>query len=515
MPSSAFENEKGQEELTYTRGPGTTDTSDDGGEPSGAVVCPSHTTERKMMWRVDWHILPFVTILYLLAFLDRVNIANARAFNLEADLGLKKTEYNTALTIFFVPYILFEIPSNILLKRFSPRIWLSGCMFLFGLVSIFQGLTQNYGGLLATRFFLGLFEAGMFPGMWYKRDEAQKRYSLFFSSTSLAGAFGGLLASAIGKRKHSDNNRYPRSWETSANLVTLVDGVRGYSGWRWIFILEGLLTAVVALVFFFTFPAFPEESKWLSEEEQTYIKARLKAEQGNNGAERKITFRDVLTVLRDHRVILGGFMYFGLIVPAYGYAFFAPTIIKTYNYSPIQTQLHSVPPWAVSFVFSLITAAFSDWTRHRAFFALAPLGLLIAAIGVLLSVHTNTTAEYAVLHLFTSGTYAVLPIIVCWFQMNLGGHHRRAIGSAWQVGFGNLGGIIATYIFLDTDAPYFTKGYAVCLGFAVVSALASVLYLISIHVENRRRDKTATNIGLSEYEKTELGDLNPNYRYMY
>ncbi|KAI1425993.1 major facilitator superfamily domain-containing protein [Xylaria sp. FL1777] len=483
--SAGSDNEKG-EDLSYRNAVGT-DSSDDG---EVIVGCPPHTTERKMMTRVDWHILPFVTILYLLAFLDRVNIANARTFDLEADL---------ALTIFFVPYIVFEIPSNILLKRFSPRIWLSGCMFLFGLVSIFQGLVQNYGGLLTTRFFLGLFEAGMFPGcfyligMWYKRDEAQKRYSLFFSSTSLAGAFGGLLASAIGK----------------------LDGIRGYSGWRWIFILEGLLTAVVAIVFFFTFPAFPEESKWLKEEEQAFIKARLRAEQGNNGAERKITFRDVVTVMKDHRIWLGGFMYLGLIVPAYSYAFFAPTIIKTYNYSAIQTQLHSVPPWAASFGFSLVVAALSDWTRHRAFFALAPMTLLIAAIAVLLSVHHNTTAEYAVLHLFTSGTYAVLPIIVCWFQMNLGGHHRRAVGSAWQVGFGNLGGIVATYLFLDSDAPYFVKGYAVCLGFTAVSAIACVLYLISIHMENRRRAKTATNIGLSEYEKTELGDLNPSYKYMY
>lgn len=131
-------------------------------------------------------------------------------------------------------------------------------------------------------------------------------------------------------------------------------------------------------------------------------------------------------------------MYLGLIVPAYSYAFFAPTIIKTYNYSPIQTQLHSVPPWAASFVFSLLVAAVSDWTRHRAFFALAPLAVTIAATAVLLSVHTNTTVEYAVLHLFTIGTYGVLPIVVCWFQMNLGGHHRRAIGTAWQIGFGNL-----------------------------------------------------------------------------
>ncbi|KAI8628645.1 MFS general substrate transporter [Xylariaceae sp. FL1651] len=496
-PETSLDKEKGEGQISEnnTYHPGLTDSDYD----ELHVPCPSHTTERKMMTRIDWHLIPFVSLLYLLAFLDRVNIANAKSFGLQKDLHLEKTEYNTALTIFFVPYVFFEIPSNILLKRFSPRVWLPGCMVAFGLVSIFQGLVQNYSGLLATRFFLGVFETGMFPGcfylisMWYKRNEAQKRYSLFFSSTSLAGAFGGLLASAIGK----------------------LDGIRGYSGWRWIFILEGTLTVVVAIIFFFTFPSFPEEAKWLTEEERTYIKARLQVDQGRNAAERKITFSDVVTVMKHHRTWLGGLMYFGLIVPAYSYALFAPTIISTYHYSPIQTQLHSVPPWVASFVFSLIVATLSDWTRHRAFFAIAPLAITISALAVLLTVHTNTTVEYAVLHLVTIGTYGVMPIIVCWFQMNLGGHHRRAIGTAWQIGFGNVGGIISTYLFLDTDAPRFTKGYAVCLGFVVLSALSSTLYLISIHIENRKRAKSATNVGLSDYEKTEMGDLNPEFRYMY
>jgi hypothetical protein len=184
--------------------------------------------------------------------------------------------------------------------------------------------------------------------------------------------------------------------------------------------------------------ASPEEAKWLTEEERTYVKARLRSDQGNNAAERKLVFSDVITVMKDHRIWLGGFMYLGMIVPAYSYAFFSPTIISTYHYSPIQTQLHSVPPWAASFVFSLILATVSDWTRHRATFAIAPLAITVSALAVLLTVHTNTMVEYAVLHLMTIGTYGVMPIVVCWFQMNLGGHHRRAIGSAWQIGFGNL-----------------------------------------------------------------------------
>ncbi len=146
------------------------------------------------MRKIDFRVIPFLCILYLLAFLDRVNIANARSFGLVKDLNLGNLEFNTALTIFFVPYVVFEIPSNILLKKLRPNVWLSGCMFLFGVVSICQGLVQNYSGLLATRFFLGICETGMFPGcfyligMWYKRSEAQRRYSFFFSSTTLAGA---------------------------------------------------------------------------------------------------------------------------------------------------------------------------------------------------------------------------------------------------------------------------------------------------------------------------------------
>ena len=210
------------------------------------VQCPSNTTPTRLLLRLDLRILPVLSILYLLAFLDRTNIANAAIFHLPEDLKLKSNQYNTALTIFFVPYILFEIPSNIVLKRLRPHVWLSICMFTFGLVTALQGLVQSYGGLLATRFFLGLAEAGMFPGsfylisMWYKRHEAQKRYSFFFGSTSLAGAFGGLLASAIGKMDH----------------------LGGYRAWRWIFILEGILTCVVAILFFFIIPDFPEDVKW-------------------------------------------------------------------------------------------------------------------------------------------------------------------------------------------------------------------------------------------------------------
>ncbi|KAJ2906744.1 uncharacterized protein MKZ38_010735 [Zalerion maritima] len=461
------------------------------------VQCPPHTTDRRLMTRIDLRVVPWLCILYLLAFLDRVNIANARSFSLVEDLGLTGVQFNTALTIFFVPYVTLEIPSNILMKRVSPRIWLSGCMIAFGIVTTCQGLVQNFGGLMTTRFLLGVFECGMFPGcfyllgMWYKRTEAQRRYSLFFSSTSLAGAFGGLLASAIGK----------------------MDGMRNYSGWRWIFILEGVLTAVVGLVFLFTFPSFPEQASWLSEEERAYVRARLEADQGKNAAERKIGWHDIVTVMKDYKIWLGGFMYFGLIVPAYGYAYFSPAIVTTYGYDAIHTQLRSVPPWAAAFVFAMLIAYVSDKMAHRFFFTVGPICLSIIGFAILLNVHDNTSVQYFALFLICMGTYSAMPVIICWYNMNLGGHHRRAIGVAWQIGFGNIGGIIATYSFVSSDAPEYRMGNAICVSFICLSAVSCIAYAAAITWENRKK-RTVDASTLTDEEREELGDLNPSFKYL-
>lgn len=167
-------------------------------------------------------------------------------------------------------------------------------MMAFGLVAMCAGLVKNYSGLLAVRFFLGLAETSSFPAcfyliaMWYKRTEAQRRFSFFFSSASLAGAFGGLLAAAIAK----------------------MDGVGGYAGWRWIFILEGLLTIVVGASYFFLLTDFPEDARWLSENERSFIKARLYADQGPSAADKKITLKDVVDVFKDFKIWIGGVMYF-------------------------------------------------------------------------------------------------------------------------------------------------------------------------------------------------------------
>ncbi|EPQ52842.1 MFS transporter [Gloeophyllum trabeum ATCC 11539] len=490
---------------------------------------PTPVDTRALVWKIDVHLVPVLCVLYLMAFLDRVNISNAALYGLQTDLHMSSTQYSTALVIFFVPYILFEIPSNILLKKLSPNVWLSLCMGMFGITTMCQGLVSSYGGLLTTRFFLGLFEAGMFPGcfyllaMWYRREESMKRYTFFFCSTTLAGAFGGLLASAIGQ----------------------MDGARGWRGWRWVFIIEGVATVVIAGFLFFLIPSFPEAARFLTEAEREVVKARLADDVGeshyeedgqdlNKGVRRR-KVQDVLAVFKDYKIFLGGLMYFGLIVPAYGYAYFAPTIIKGLGYTSIQAQLHSVPPWACAFFFAMITATLSDHLRHRYLFSVFTGALAAVGFIMLLTIHTNLHAMYAALFLVTCGAYTSMPILVCWFNTNLAGHTRRSVGSAWQVGFGNVGGIIASYSFPSEDAPRYTRGYALALAFVCLSIVASTAYCVGITLENKRRDKLQGVTGIDtervsigsekasekleeekerERERGRMGDLDVSYRYL-
>lgn len=216
--------------------------------------------------------------------------------NLPKELGLTGNQPNVALTIFFIPYVLFEVPSNMLMRYFKPHAWLSACILAFGIVMLAQGFVRSYSGLLATRFFLGLAEAGIFPGcfylisFWYKREESQKRFTVFFCSATIATAFGGLLASAI------------------ANM----DGVRGLSNWRWIFILEGMMTILIGIASIFLITDFPEDVRWLTPEEKEYIRLRARdGDEDGTAIGQRLKIRDVAWFFTDLKRILGAIMYFG------------------------------------------------------------------------------------------------------------------------------------------------------------------------------------------------------------
>ncbi|KAI9168067.1 transporter [Paramyrothecium foliicola] len=468
--------------------------------PDAPTMSPEE--EAKLVRRIDFRLLPMLFLIYVVAFLDRANVSNALTMSMPEELNLSGQQPNTALAIFFVPYILFEIPSNILLKKLSPHVWLSLCILGFGVVMLAQGFVRNFSGLLATRFFLGLFEAGIFPGsfylisFWYKREEAQQRFTFYFCSVIFASAFGGLLATGI------------------ANM----DGVRGYSNWRWIFILEGILTIVVAGMAFFWTCDFPSEATWLTEEEKEFVLRRTRAVETEK-QEGPVTMRDLGEFFKEPMNYLGAVIYFGktaysdsslvradqhcaaVVVPVYSFAYFTPTIVRTLGYSVVQTQLHSVPPFASAFGLCVVLAYLSSRTNTRMPYVLFSAVVLIIGLSILMTTRGNFSAQYAGICLVCMGAFGAGSIVVCWYLMNLEGHKQRSIGSGWMISFGNTGGILAPFAFLPRYAPAYVPGYSTCMGVAVVGILATICYALLVL---RERRKTLTESGSQQSHSLSL-----------
>jgi sugar phosphate permease len=197
----------------------------------------SQEEETAIRRKIDWHTVPLVTLLYMLCFLDRINIGNARIQGLGDDLDVNRgVRFNWALSIFYIVYLLVEVPSNIILKRVGPRYYLPFLVVGFGLVSLCTAFVNNFAGLMVVRVFLGVFEGGAFPGLafflscFYKRNELLFRMGIYISAASIAGAFGGLLATGL--------SRIPQ-WGTGAVPI--------YK-WRNIFFFEGLVTIIVGIL---------------------------------------------------------------------------------------------------------------------------------------------------------------------------------------------------------------------------------------------------------------------------
>ncbi|KAG8737584.1 hypothetical protein FRC10_008040, partial [Ceratobasidium sp. 414] len=220
---------------------------------------------------------------------------NARLYGLEADLGMKGSQYQTAVSVLFVTYLLFEVPSNLVLKKLRPSRYIAFITFTWGIVATLSGTVQSYGGLIACRLILGLFEAGLFPGMavyltfWYTRKELALRIGYLFVSAAFAGAFGGLLATAIGR----------------------MDGVAGQRGWRWILIIEGLPSVILGCVIPFVLADDPDSAGWLTEKEKAYIRARKLRQPGETADAQKFHWSDVRKCFKDPKVYAFAAAQFG------------------------------------------------------------------------------------------------------------------------------------------------------------------------------------------------------------
>ncbi|KAL8677367.1 MAG: hypothetical protein Q9186_006202 [Xanthomendoza sp. 1 TL-2023] len=351
-------------------------------------------------------------------------------------------------------------------------------------------------GFFTARFFLGVAESGLFPGvvfylsMWYRREEQHYRISLFFSAASLAGAFGGVLAWGIAH----------------------MNGVGGLRGWRWIFILEGLLTILVSLAAYFFIFNYPATASFLTHDERARVHSRLKASNDATNDE-AFSWKNVSLAVKDPKVWLYCAGFHTMSLPLYTLSLFLPTIIKALGYTAAQAQLLTVPPYSVATVLTLIVAVASEKTKIRAPFIMATSSLAVVGYIVLLT-NTKPSVAYGGTILAAAGIYPSVAIVLSWPANNVSGQTKRATANALQISIGNLGAVLGTQLYRSHDGPRFFRGHAFALTYLVLNIIVvGVLWLV-LRAENGRRDRGERNDRLSGVDEAEwLGDDDPRWRF--
>ncbi|TQS37032.1 hypothetical protein Golomagni_02506 [Golovinomyces magnicellulatus] len=502
MTSNCVASRRGLESLDSKYSEKNTDSSESTVTDTSSLATPFDSLATKRLLRkLDLHLIPFLALLYLLCFLDRTNVGNARLVKLEEHLGLKGLDYNLALAVFFPFYIIAEIPSNILMKRLRPSIWLTIIIISWGLIMICMGLVKNLNGLLACRALLGFAEGGLFPGvsylitMWYRRHECGFRIALFFSAATAAGAFGGLIARGIAE----------------------MDGFGNISGWSWIFILEGLLTLLAGSLSHSFIYDYPATAKFLTIDERIEVQRRLT---DDDGLSDEFHAKFFYQALRDKKIWAMMFITIGIFTPMYSISLFLPTIITQFGYSTNKSQLLSVPPYLAACFCTILGNYAADKSRQRGVFLLG--FEIIAVIGFLLiAISDLPHVQYVGFFFAASGIYPLVPLVTTWNSNNIGGSLKRGVGIAMQVGFGNFGGVIAGFVYLSKDEPRFVPGHLILIALVSMSFIITSYMTLYFRHENVRRDaQLATrNISLEDcsndmkLEERDKGDNAVFFRY--
>ncbi|KAI0835226.1 MFS transporter [Hypoxylon sp. FL0890] len=430
-----------------------------------------HQRSKLLNRRLDIRIIPLCCWLYLLNFLDRGNIGNARVLNSETgdDLlqktGMGPAGYSITVTLFSIAYTLCEVPSNWIMKHYvRPSVWLATLLGCWGALTLGFAGVQNYVSVVVLRLLIGVFEAGFFPGIvyvitiWYRHDERAIRIALVIAFCNLAGAFGGSLAYGIGH----------------------VNGAGGLEGFRWLFIIEGAITMFSVLPTLFILPDYPARSKFLSADEKSFAVDRLK-ERGGGYNREHATRKEILETCFSPRMLGHYCAYIANVVCQASFTFFTPTIVTGLGYESIQAQLMTVPPWVVGFVIAIALSYSAD--RFNARGAHITVVSVIGGLGWLtagLLPSTAFTARYCCLCLGAIGAFPTAPSMTNWVTCNTPSFRAIGIAIAIHNSSAGIGQIIANWIWKSSEA---NEGYptgnfvcAACNFFVAIVALSLRLW---------------------------------------
>ncbi|GAB1313858.1 hypothetical protein MFIFM68171_04068 [Madurella fahalii] len=436
-----------------------------------------HKLEIRLKRKVDARLLPAVIIMYILNYIDRNNIAAARLAGLERDLNLSSVEFQTAVSILFVGYLLMQIPSNLFLNKFGkPAIYLPACMIVWGAISALTAVCTNSAGLLANRFFLGVVEAAYFPGClyylscWYTRKELGFRTAVLYSGALISGAFSGLI---------------------SAGVTWGMDGTRGLGAWQWLFIIEGVATIVIAFGCFFVLPNFPRTTSWLTEEERTLAVWRLQEDIGEDdwvNREEQTFWQGAKLAFTDYKTYILLVLLFCIVASGTVTNFF-PTVVNTLGYDSVISLLLTAPPYVLAVIVTYLNATHADKTGERYWHITIPMLVAIAAY-IIAATTTHLAPRYLSMMLMVPAVYAGFVVALAWISNTLPRPPaKRAAALAFINAVSNCSSIYASYMYPRSADPAYTVAMAVnCVTAFIAVCTATVLRVVLVRL-NKKLDK--------------------------
>lgn len=424
--------------------------------------------EKSLKRKLDTRCSLFVLI-YIMNYLDRNNIAAARLKGLQEDLGIDDVQYATCLSILYVGYILMQVPSNILINRIErPSLYIAVAMLLWGMISTLSGIAVDFGGMVATRFFLGFVEAAFLPGAllilskWYTRRELTTRNAILFCGNLISNAFSALLG---------------------AGILSNMDGVLGHAAWRWLFWIEGAITMAIAISAAFILPDLPHNARGFTDEERHVAQLRMSEDVGeaDQDSANEGVFYGFNLAVRDIKIYVMMITFTAYVVGLSFNAFF-PTLTGTLGFSYVPTLLMSSPPWLFSCIVSIAVAWNSDRTQEKFWHIAGP--LCMGIVGFVISMSTTVVAARYVALFLQAGAYAGFIVFYSWISSSFPRPPaKRAVAIAMINAFSQLGNIAGSYVWgLEDDG--FRKSYGIVLsmfGITILGCYGFKLMLVNLN----------------------------------
>ena len=411
--------------------------------------------EQRVLRKISLRIVPFIMLLYFIAFLDRVNIGFA-ALTMNDDLGFSPTVFGFGAGIFFLGYFLFEVPSNLILHKVGARIWIARVMITWGLVSGAMAFVQGTTSFYTLRFLLGVAEAGFFPGIilylsyWFPARKRAQVTAIFMAAAPISTALGSPISAALLE----------------------MHGLMGFAGWQWMFVLEAVPAVVLGVLVLFWLTDKPQKAKWLSEEERNWLVTTLAAEQAQR---QSAAHHSAWQGLFDKRVLALALVYFGTSAGLYTLGIWSPQIIKTMGLSPMAIGLLNAVPAVIAVAAMVLWARHSDKSGERPWHVIA--ACVLAAVGLVFAGNAATIVGVIVaLTLVNCGISASKPPLWSMPTLVLSGS-AAAAGIATINSIGNLGGFVGPFMIgvIKEHTGSFTWGLYFVAALLVLSSLTVLL----------------------------------------